>query len=268
MSFSIAGKTAIVTGSSSGIGLAVARKFAEAGANVMCADADEEALAKNFARDDSDEGSNVRYFAGDLREKLTIANLISATLDSFDQVDVLINAARAFEPTDAMDPEDATATDLVDRNMGTALRLSQHVAKRMIKQADGREEGPVGTIVNLSSSVTTQTRAELLGYSIAAASVNQMTKSLALAFAPARIRVNAVALGSVMSASMQAALKETPAWRDEIEELTPLGRIGSPADLTDVVQFLASDASAFMTGQIVCVDGGRSLVDPISVPAH
>lgn len=267
MSFAISGKTAIVTGSASGIGRAVVLQFLEAGANVMCADASEEALHEQFG-DRLDDG-NLRIFAGDLREKLTIANLISATLDVFDEVDILVNGSRDFGTTDPLDPADKSSKLLMDRNMTAALQLSQHVARRMIKQAEGREDGgAVGTVVNLSSTVACHSRPELLGYSVAAAAVNQMTRSLALALAPHRVRVNAVALGSVMSASLQGALKDNKDWRHEIEAITPLGRIGSPGELTDVVQFLASDASSFITGQVLTVDGGRSLVDPVTVLAH
>jgi len=268
MSFSIAGRTAIITGAANGIGLAIARQFVEKGANVMCADLDEAALEANFKAADADEDGTVRYFAGDLREKLTIANLISATIDAFDQIDILVNASRQFLPTDALNPEDDSLDRLLDQNMGTALKLSQAVAKRMIKQAEERSEGSAGTIVNLSSIAARSTRADIMGYSVAAAAVNQMTRSLALALAPHKIRVNAVAMGSVMSASMREALRDNREWRDEIEANTPLGRIGSPAELTEVVQFLASDASIFMTGDVLTVDGGRSLLDPINVPAH
>ncbi len=268
MSFSIAGKTAIVTGSANGIGLAVARHFLDAGANVMCADSDEAALEHNFKDDSAAEDSHCRYFAGDLRQKLTIANLISATIDAFDGVDILINAARQFNPTDPFDPKDNSLSELLDQNMMTALKLSKAVAKRMIKQGEDRDDGPSGAIVNLSSITAGSTRPDLLGYSIAAASVNQMTRSLALALAPHRIRVNAVALGSVMSASMQASLKENRDWREEIEENTPIGRIASPSELSDVIQFLASDASGFITGEVLSVDGGRSLLDPVHAPAH
>ena len=266
MSFSIAGKTAIVTGAANGIGLAIARQFADGGANVMCADLDEAALADNFKSDDED--GHTRYFAGDLRKRLTIANLISATIDAFDGVDILVNASRQFLPTDALDSEDESVDLLLAQNMSTALRMSQAVAKRMIKQAADRPEGAAGAIVNLSSIVAHTTRPDLMGYSISAAAVNQMTRSMALALAPQRIRVNAVALGSVMSASMQAALKDHREWREEIEEGTPIGRVGGAGELTEVVQFLASEAAAFITGEIITVDGGRSLLDPIAAPAH
>ena len=152
--------------------------------------------------------------------------------------------------------------------MMTSLRLSQQVAKRMIKQAKDQPEGQVGSIVNLSSIAARHTRPELMGYSIASAALEQMTRSMALALAPERIRVNAVAFGSVMSASLKDAMVEHADWRDEIEGTTPMGRIAGPSELVDAVQFLASTGSGFMTGETVTVDGGRSLLDPIVAPAH
>ena len=220
MSFSISGKTAIVTGAANGIGLSIARNFADRGANVMCADMDEARLKEELGPH-LDEG-NMRYFAGDLRQRLTIANLISATIDAFDQVDILINASRQVMTTDVLDVEDTSVEVLLEQNMMTSLRLSQQVAKRMIKQSADQTEGPVGTIVNLSS----------------------------------------------IAASLKSSMIENSEWRDEIEEKTPLGRVAGPGELVDAVQFLASDASAFMTGEVVTVDGGRSLLDSVAAPAH
>ena len=267
MAFSISGKTAIVTGAANGIGLAVARTFADRGANVMCADMDEKRLIHELG-DVTDEG-NIRYFAGDLRQRLTIANLASATIDAFDEVDILVNASRQVMETDALDPEDTSVEHLLEQNLMTALRLSQQVARRMIKQSENRPEGaPAGSIVNLSSIAAHQTRPELLGYSIASAGLEQMTRSIALALAPHRIRVNAVAFGSVMSASLKSSIADRPEWREEIEGHTPLQRIASPTELVDAVQFLASEGSGFVTGDVLTVDGGRSLLDPVASPAH
>ena len=95
-----------------------------------------------------------------------------------------------------------------------------------------------------------------------------MTRSLAVALAPERIRVNAVAFGSVMSASLKETLKDNREYRKTIEDITPLGRIAAPNELADAVQYLASDGSAFVTGQVLTVDGGRSLLDPVGAPAH
>lgn len=266
MSFSIAGKTAIVTGAANGIGLAIGRHFVENGANVMFADIDEKRLSEELGAQ-VDE-SNVQYFAGDLREKLAIANLLSATLDAFDQVDILVNGARQVIPSDPLDPEDGTVMDLLNQNLMPALRLSQLVARRMIKDADDDPTSPVGSIVNLSSIAARRTHPDLLAYSVSSAALDQMTRSLAVALAPHRIRVNAVAFGSVMSASLKTTLREKQEYRQDIEDHTPLNRIASPGELADAVQFLASDAAGFMTGQILTLDGGRTLLDPVAAPAH
>ena len=91
---------------------------------------------------------------------------------------------------------------------------------------------------------------------------------MAIALAPHRIRVNGIALGSVMSASLKGALKENEEMREEIIDSTPLSRIASPSELADAAQFLASEGSSFITGEILTVDGGRSLLDASGSPAH
>ncbi|WP_412506776.1 SDR family NAD(P)-dependent oxidoreductase [Roseovarius sp. SYSU LYC5161] len=266
MSFSISGKTAIVTGGANGIGLAIGRHFADRGANVMFADMDENRLKSELGK--APEDGNIRYFAGDLREKLTQANLLSATIDAFDRVDILVNASRQVVASDPLNPDDDAVEMLLQQNLLTALRLSQQVAQRMIKQADGQTDRSAGKIVNLSSIAARRTHPDLMAYSVAAAALDQMTRSLAVVLAPHRIRVNAVAFGSVMSASLKDTLRTNRSFRSDIEEHTPLGRIASPAELAEAVQYLACDGSGFMTGQIMTVDGGRTLLDPVAAPAH
>lgn len=269
MSFSIAGKTAVVTGAANGVGLAIARHFQERDANVVFADMDEKKLVQELG-DEVGDDAPVRYFAGDLRQKLTCANLLSATIDAFDRVDILVNASRQMLKADPLDADDTAVSTLLDQNLITGLRLSQMFAKRMVQQADkdGLEEGPVGSIINLSSIAARRTQPELLAYSVSSAAVDQMTRSMAVALAPLRIRVNAVAFGSVMSASLQGALKGNTEIRDEIIGRTPLARIARATEVAEVVQFLASDGSGFMTGQILTVDGGRTLIDAVDAPAH
>lgn len=266
MGFSIEGKTAIVTGAANGIGLAIGRHFIDKGANVVFADMDEAKLADEVG-ETKDDGP-ARYFAGDLRERLTLANLLSATLDAFDRVDILVNGSRHILSSDPLDMDDETVETLLQQNLLTSLRLSQLVARRMIKQGEGQEEGQLGSIVNVSSIAARRTHPELLAYSVSTAALDQMTRSLAVALAPHRIRVNGVAFGSVMSASLKGALKENREFRSEIEDNTPLGRIASPGELAEATQFLASEGAGFVTGQIMTVDGGRTLVDPVTAPAH
>ena len=267
MSFSISGKTAIVTGAAHGVGLAIARHFAEGGANVVFADMDEKTLRAQMG-EEAEKATNIRLFAGDLRKKLTITNLLSATIDAFERVDILVNAPRQVMTTDPLDPDDTSMDELLQQNMLTAMRVSQAVARRMIKQA-GTGGGPtIGSIVNISSIASRRTHADLLAYSVSTAALDQLTRSLAVAFAPHGIRVNAVSFGSVMSASLKGSLKDDDEMRDAILENTPLHRIASPGEVSDAVQYLASEAAGFVTGQIITVDGGRTLIDPACVSAH
>jgi 7-alpha-hydroxysteroid dehydrogenase len=270
MSFSVSGKTAIVTGAATGIGLAIARHLVDKGANVMFADMDEARLEAEVGEEARADGS-IRMFAGDLTEKLAIANLLSATVDAFDRVDILVNANRKMQVSDTLNPEADGVEELWRQNVLSALRISQLTAKRMIQHGQRTEVEPgtmLGSIVNLSSITAQATRPELLAYSMASAAMDQMTRSLAVALAPKGIRVNAVAFGSVMSASLQVALKDNPAYRDEIAASTPLARVAAPSELAEAVQFLASDAAGFVTGQVLTVDGGRGLLDVVTVPAH
>lgn len=268
MSLSITGKTAIVTGSANGIGLAIARHFVGMGANVMFADMDEDRLEAEVGADARAEGK-VRMFAGDLREKLTINNLLSATMDAFDRVDILVNASRQVVLSDPLDPENDAVEALFEQNLLTGLRLSQMTARRMIKHAEkSGQVGMIGAIVNLSSIAAQRVQPGLMGYSISCAAVDAMTRSMAVALAPKGIRVNAVAFGSVMSASLQSTIAVTPDYQQMIMDGTPLNRIASGNELAETVQFLASDAAGFITGQVITVDGGRSLLDGVGAPAH
>lgn len=268
MSFSISGKTAIITGSANGVGLAIARHFIDQGANVVMADRDEGKLKSEVAKM-SGADEQVIFFAGDLRERLTIANLLSATVDAFDRVDILVNATRQCFSSDPLDDQSDTVEEALQQNLLASLKLSQLVAKRMIAQAkDDAEIKTAGSIVNLSSIAARRTQPELMAYSIASAALDQMTRSMAVALAASRVRVNGVALGSVMSANLKDQMQANDDYRERILHHTPMGRIGAASEAAEAVQFLSSDAAAFMTGQIVTIDGGRTLLDPVSVPAH
>jgi 7-alpha-hydroxysteroid dehydrogenase len=268
MTFSIKGKTAIVTGAANGIGLAIAKHFAQQGANVMLADIDEDKLdaeCKTIGLD------RAQCFAGDLRQKLTIANLQSATIDAFERIDILVNASRQILPSNPLDAKEDSFEALFQQNVLTNLRLTQSVAKLMIKQAkaDGDTTSKtIGAIVNLGSIASERTLPDMLAYSVSCAALNQLTRSMAVSLAKERIRVNAIAIGSVMSANLENAFLENDDLRDQMTKVTPLGRIADPGEVADVAQFLAANSAGFITGQVLNVDGGRTLIDPLNTAVN
>lgn len=261
MAANISGKSVVVTGAANGVGLAIARLFVDNGANVLLADMDENKLEAEIVALEGAEGK-AASFAGDLREKLTVNNLMAATIDAFDRVDILVNASRQVLPSDPLKPADDSFETMMHQNATVNMRLCQAVAKRMISQKDG------GAIVNLSSIAAQDCVPESVGYSVASAALDQITRSLAVAFAPHGIRVNGVALGSIMSGSLQALIAEDEDLRDEVIAATPIGRIGEADEAAQAALFLASPCASFITGQILAVDGGRSLLDRMTKLAY
>lgn len=267
MTARLEGQSVIVTGAARGVGLAIARAAARAGAKVMMTARDETALtAEREAL--AETGADVRSYDGDLSQKLTVANLISATIDAFDRIDVLINASRDMQPSDPLDVDNTTLGALLDSNVMTPLRLTQQVVKRMNQLREDDDTPGLRAVVNIGSIAAQRTLPELMAFSVASAALDQMTRSMAVAFAPYGTRVNEVALGSVMSSSLRDAIAEQPQLQDRLTSVTPLGRIGDGDEAAEMAVFLASDAASFVTGQIIAVDGGRTILDPMQVSAH
>ncbi|MDG2474192.1 MAG: SDR family NAD(P)-dependent oxidoreductase [Paracoccaceae bacterium] len=269
MGISLNGKCAIVTGAANGVGLSIAKIFVSAGANVVLSDMDEDNLTQETNILAEKNEGKVLAFCGDLREKLTIKNLLASTIDNFGSVDILINASRQVLTSDPLNPKDDTFDQLIHQNVTVNFRLSQAVARRMISQVEDKETGQIiGSIVNLTSIASNRTQPEILSYSVSSAGLDQLTRSMAVALAPKGIRVNAVSLGSVMSASLRNMMRENLDLNDQVIDATPLGKIGDATEAAKAVLFLASDLSSFVTGQILAVDGGRSLIDRMNSTAY
>ena len=156
---------------------------------------------------------------------------------------------------------------MFDVNVRATFRLSQAVARRMIAQAEEAGGSPAaGAIVNITSIAARRTLPELLHYSVSCAALDQLTRSMAVSLAPHHVRVNAVALGSVMTRNLREALRDREELRAQLRAVTPLGRVGEASEAADAVLFFASPQSSFITGQILSVDGGRTILDPLATP--
>lgn len=267
MSYRLEGRAAIVTGAGGGVGRAIAKRFSEAGVNVMMADADESQLGSTKDLVGADASGAVEAFHCDVCRKLDTNNLLAATLSAFDRIDIVVNAARRIDSGDFFDIKEKVFDEVMETNLKSAFVLGQAASRKMIQQAEDREEPCTGAIVNVSSIAARRTHAHLLPFSVSCAALDQLTRSMAVALAPTGVRVNGIALGGVMTRNIREAMKESEDLRDEITAVTPVGRIGEPAEAAELALFLASDAASFVTGQILSVDGGRSLLDPLATPA-
>ena len=258
MNYDLSGKTAIVTGASNGVGLSIAKLLCSAGANVVLADNNEVVLNEETLLL-KQKGFKVIAFSGDLTKRLTLNNLLAATIDEFDTIEILVNGFRQIELSDALNPEKDNFQRLFDLNFMVTFRLSQIVAKKMIIQKETDASKDCGCIINLSSIADRLILPESFSYSICSASVNQLTKSLAVALAEKGIRVNAIALGSIMSTTLKEMIREDLDLHDQVKDATPLRRIGETDEAASAVLYLASSLSNFTTGQIITIDGGRTL---------
>jgi len=264
MTGTLDGQTAIIIGAGASIVRATARCFAEAGARLMLADTDEDALEDTVAAIGAPTGS-VACFAHSTADKLGVNNLIAATIGQFDRIDVLVSDTRVSIAGDLFELSADHLTSTLEWNVRSSFLQARLVAKKMIQQREA-DRTFTGSLVNITSIAAERTAPELLAYSVSCAALDQLTRSLAAALAQYEIRVNAVALGAMMTEEVRKALRTREDLHDEMVRVTPLGRIGEAEEAAEAALFLASPAASFITGQILAVDGGRLVLDPLAVP--
>jgi glucose 1-dehydrogenase len=245
-------RSAIVTGAARGIGLAVARRFLEEGARVVVADVDEDGGSASV--ETLGELGAVRYVHCDVGDRLSVRNLVAATVDAFGSVDILVNNAGIVHAADFLELTEDDFDRVLRVNLKGAFLVGQAAAKRMVRQVE--EGNAPGAIVNMSSINAVVAIANQVPYSVSKGGLNQLTRVMALALAPHGIRVNGIGPGSIMT-DMLASVANDAATRRRVLSRTPLGRIGEPAEIASIAAFLASDDASYMTGQILYADGGR-----------
>jgi NAD(P)-dependent dehydrogenase (short-subunit alcohol dehydrogenase family) len=244
----LTGKAALVTGAQQGIGAAIAIALAQQGANVAINYLDGLAEAEAVAAAIRAAGGQAVLVAGDVARPETPANLVNATVAAFGRIDVLVNNAGVFPRVPFLDMTPADWDFVHTINLRATCFCAQAAARRMV------EAGIQGSIVSLASSAIFGASPRGVHYAASKGGVVSLTRAMATELAPHRIRVNAIAPGLTDTAQPRYGMTE--------EELAargaamPLGRLGQPEDIANVAVFLASDRSAFMTGQVVHANGG------------
>jgi 3-oxoacyl-[acyl-carrier protein] reductase len=243
----LAGKVAVVTGASKGIGAAIARHLAAEGASVVVNYASSKAGADKVVNEITAQGGKAVAVQGDVARQADIERLFAETKKAFGQLDVLVNNAGVYEflPLEQVTPEHFHKQ--FDLNVLGLILTTQEA----VKQFPG-----TSSIINLGSVVGTSPMANAVVYSSTKAAVHAVTQSLAKELGPRKIRVNTISPGMIETEGIHAAGFAEGEFRKQAEAQTPLGRIGQPADVATVATFLASADSGWITGETFHVAGG------------
>jgi gluconate 5-dehydrogenase len=248
--FTARDRVVLITGAGRGIGRAMALAFAAGGASLVLASRTaaevEEAAAEARA-----SGAAALAMTVDLRSVASIDRLVEAAVARFGRVDVLINNAGAYVNRPALEMTEADWDLMADTNLKGLFFCASRAARVMVAQRSGR-------VINLSSALATVAQPGYACYGATKAGVQQLTRVLALEWAPHGITVNAIAPTTTETPAASARLR-TPEALTRAREKIPLGRYGRPEDLVGAALYLASPAASFMTGQTLLIDGGFSL---------
>ncbi|TFE24287.1 2-dehydro-3-deoxy-D-gluconate 5-dehydrogenase KduD [Cohnella luojiensis] len=244
--FDLTGKTAIVTGAGRGLGQAIAAGLAEAGANLLLVTnrtSAEETKAKVEAF-----GGKARIVQVDIADRSKLPSIIDEAIESFGGLDILVNNAGIIRRTPAVEHAYSDWQEVLDVNLNSVFALCQLAGELMIEQGHGK-------IINIASMLSFQGGINVPGYTASKHAVAGLTKALANEWASKGVQVNAIAPG-YMSTDNTEALRKDPTRSRQILDRIPAGRWGTDEDLIGPAVFLASEASGYMNGHILCVDGG------------
>ena len=245
---SLKNQVALVTGASRGIGLAIARRFCQAGASVVVCGRSEDTI-QAVARELTAEGIQVKAVVADISNRDEVDGLVAFTLDQFSKIDILVNNAGVTQDTLLMRMKDDDWNRVIQTNLTGTFYCTRSVIRPMIRQKSGR-------IINISSIVGTIGNAGQANYAASKAGIIGFTKSVAKEVASRGVTANVIAPGFITT-DMTAQLSEAD--RERMLELIPLSRLGIPEDIAEATFFLGSSGAGYITGQVIHVNGGMGM---------
>lgn len=249
--FALTDKVAVVTGGARGLGLEMMRALAEAGAGVACVDLLDDLARDSAAQTGRDYGVPAAAWPLDVTDAAAVATTFRAIEQDFGRIDILVAAAGIAEhgPAEAVTAQ--SWRRVVDVNLNGVFFCAQAAAQGMLQ----RGSGSIILIASMSGQIVNYPQQQA-SYNVSKAGVIMLAKSLATEWASRGVRVNALSPGYMRTALTDAVLRGQDELRQTWERLTPMGRMGQPEELRGSVVYLASDASSFMTGHSLVVDGG------------